>query len=179
MDMLSRLERAFRGPLDARKGTSLREPAETDVGRSWQSWWNDGRWDRWIENVVPALCCGPRARGLLEIHLLLFLVRGLLAARDFGLPNFLGLFCVAMDSFTTEFRACFLHDSTSPKLVGLSVNIPGCGLLAGRMLKTVFCYTQSHPNSSPNNLIGNHPTHFVQILHESCLRNCANFVHDA
>ena len=80
--------------------------------------------------MVPALICGFRVRGLLEIRLLLFWVRGWLAARDFGLPNFLGLFCVAMDSFTTELWACFLHDSTSPKLllVCLSVKILGLGL---------------------------------------------------
>ena len=80
--------------------------------------------------MVPVLGCGPRARGLLEIRLLLFLVRGWLAARDFGLPNFLGLFCVAMDSFTAELWACFLHDGNSPKLllVGFSVDILGRGL---------------------------------------------------
>ena len=45
-------------------------------------------------------------------------------------PIFLGLFCRAMDSFTTEFWACFLHDNTSPKpfLVGLTVDILGRGL---------------------------------------------------
>ena len=61
---------------------------------------------------------------MLEIRFWVFLVSWL-AARDFGVPNFLGLFCVAMDSFTTEFWACFLHDSTNPKLllVGLSVDI--------------------------------------------------------
>ena len=42
-DMPSSLERVFGGPLDANKGTSPREPAETDLARSWQSWWNDGR----------------------------------------------------------------------------------------------------------------------------------------
>ena len=122
--MLSKLERTFGGPLDARKATPFQELAETDVGRSWQSW------VRWIENVVPVLGCGPRARGLLEIRLLLFLVRGWLPARDFGLPNFLGLFCVAIDSFTVEVWACFLHDSTGPRLllVGLTVDILGRGL---------------------------------------------------
>ena len=114
MDMLSRLEWAFRGPLDARKGTPPRDLAETEVGRHWQSWWSDGRWDRWIENVVPVLGCGPRAQGLLQIRLFFFLVRGWLAARDFGLPSFFGLFCVAMDSFTADFWARCLHDNTSP-----------------------------------------------------------------
>ena len=66
--------------------------------------------------MVPALGCGPRVWGLREIYLLLFLMRGWLAARDFDRPNFFGLFCVAMDSFITEFWARFLHDSTSPKL---------------------------------------------------------------
>ena len=38
MDMLSRLEQAFTGPLDARKGKSPEEQAETEVGMIWLSW---------------------------------------------------------------------------------------------------------------------------------------------
>ena len=83
-----------------------------------------------MENVVPLLGCGPRASGLLEICLLLFVVRGWLAERDFGIPNVLGLLCVAMDSFIAEFWAFFLHNNTSPKLliVGLFVDILSRGL---------------------------------------------------
>ena len=81
-------------------------------------------------HLVQTLGCGPRIRGLLEIRLLLFVVRGLLGARDFHLPNLLGLFCKAIDSFTADFWACFLHGSTGPKLllVGLTVHILSRGL---------------------------------------------------
>ena len=59
MDMLSRLERVFGVALDARKGMLPRELAETDVGRSLQSWWNDSRWDHLIKNVVPPWVMAP------------------------------------------------------------------------------------------------------------------------
>ena len=36
VDMLSRLERAFGSPRDARNAMSLEELAETEVGRSWR-----------------------------------------------------------------------------------------------------------------------------------------------
>ena len=65
--------------------------------------------------MVLVLGCGPRARGLLEIRLLLFFVRSWLAASDFGFPNFWDLFCVAMDSFTAELLTYFLHDITGPQ----------------------------------------------------------------
>ena len=123
MDVLSRPERAFGSPLDARDGTPAEELAETEVGKSWQSWCNDGRSDRWLENVVPLLGRRPGTRALLEISLLLLVVRGWRAIRDFGMSHFRQLICAAMDSVTAEFAACFLHDSPSPKLllVGLSV----------------------------------------------------------
>ena len=101
-----------------------------EMGSNWQTWWNDGRRDLWLEKVVSLFSRGPGVRGLLDVRLLLFVVRGWLAARDFGIPNFLGLICVAMDSFTAKFWACFLRDNTSPKLplVGLSVDILSRGL---------------------------------------------------
>ena len=79
---------------------------------------------------MPALGCGPGIRGSHEIRSLLVLVRGWRVACDFGLPNFLGLFCTAMAFFAAEFWASFVLDNTNPKLLrdGLTVDILGCGL---------------------------------------------------
>ena len=47
--MLYRLEWALRAPIDARGRPE--GIAKTKVGRTWRSWWTDGRWDRSPENV--------------------------------------------------------------------------------------------------------------------------------
>ena len=80
-----------------------------------------------------------RLTDLLETRLWLFSVRGWLAATHFGLSNFLGLFREAMNCFKPYYWLCFLHDSTSPKLllVGLSVGV----LRRGWALWVVYIYT--------------------------------------
>ena len=52
--MLSR--RVFGSLLDATTRVSPEEMLETEVGRIWQSWWTDGHWGGWMENVVCPLC---------------------------------------------------------------------------------------------------------------------------
>ena len=90
---------------------------------------NDLQQSAWtnVQNTCPRL---KLVRDLLETRLLLFLARGWLAARDFAVSKFLGLFGEAMDSFKPEYWPCVLHDSTSPKLllVGLSVDVLRRGL---------------------------------------------------